>query len=212
MKGTNLKVNPSENFFGNLPGISSYLIVISAPSGAGKTTLCKRLLDEFPTVTLSISSTTRPPRGKEKNSVDYFFLTRAEFESKIQAGEFVEWAKVHDNYYGTSKTTLQSALSRGQSVLLDIDVQGADQLKAAFPKDCYRVFISPPNLNELEKRLRARGTDSEETIQTRLKNAQIEMDHAKSFDKIIVNDSLDRAYSELRLFLIHQLQLPVKHA
>jgi guanylate kinase len=178
-----------------------YLIIIAAPSGAGKTTLCKRLLQDFPTLVLSISSTTRPPRGQEKSGIDYFFLTLEEFQQKIQNHDFVEWAKVHSHFYGTSKTAIETAWNQHKSVLLDIDIQGAEQLRQAYPKEAVRIFIAPPNLIELEKRLRSRGTDSEETIQKRLKNAQLEMELGQHFDHWIVNDSLDQAYTELKTIL-----------
>jgi guanylate kinase len=174
------------------------LIVISAPSGAGKTTLCQRLLRDFSNLTLSISSTTRAPRGQELHGRDYFFLTREEFEEGIKAGKFLEWANVHGNYYGTSKTTIEAAFSSGKSVLLDIDVQGAASLRKAFPKESFSVFIAPPSLEVLEKRLRSRGTDSEETIQKRLRNAKKEMGEAGMFDHRIVNDDLDHAYEKLK--------------
>lgn len=178
-----------------MPG---HLIVISAPSGAGKTTLCARLLQDFPELTLSISSTTRAPRGQEKHGTEYFFLTRPEFESQIQAGRFAEWALVHGNYYGTSKDVIEKAFASGKSVLLDIDVQGAASLASSYPKETFRVFISPPSVAELEARLRSRGTDSEETIQKRVKNAEEEMKRLPEFDKVVINDQLDRAYTELR--------------
>lgn len=171
------------------------------------------LLDEFPALVLSISSTTRSPRGAEKNGVEYFFLTREDFEKQIQQGRFAEWASVHGNYYGTSKSVIEEAFRKNQSVLLDIDVQGAEQLSRSFPEHCRRIFITPPTLAELEKRLRARGTDSEETIQKRLRNASQEMEASKTFDHIIVNDSLDRAYSELRSILENQYHLtPTKRS
>jgi guanylate kinase len=178
-----------------MPG---HLIVISAPSGAGKTTLCARLLKDFPELVLSISSTTRAPRGQEKHGVEYFFLSRADFEAQIQAGRFAEWALVHGNYYGTSKDTIEQTFAAGRSVLLDIDVQGAASLAQAYPAQTFRVFISPPSLAELEGRLRSRGTDSEETIQKRVKNAEEEMKRLSEFDKVVINDQLDRAYTELR--------------
>jgi len=185
----------------------THLIVVSAPSGAGKTTLCRKLLLEFPGLTLSISSTTRAPRGSEKHGTEYFFLTKDEFEKQIQQSGFAEWAQVHGNYYGTSKAVIERAFQAGQSVLLDIDVQGAEQLKKSFPEICHRIFISPPTLEELETRLRKRGTDSEESIQKRLKNARQEMVASQTFDHIVVNDSFDRAYSELKSILEKHYQL-----
>jgi guanylate kinase len=181
------------------------LIVISAPSGAGKTTLCQKLLADFPQLVLSISSTTRAPRGQEKHGVEYFFLTSEEFEKQIQAGRFAEWAKVHGNYYGTSKDVIEKASAEGKSVLLDIDVQGAASLRKAYPGQICCIFIAPPSLEELEQRLRSRGTDTEETIQKRLKNAQKEMSESKSFHHVIVNQDLQRAYSELRAIVAREL-------
>lgn len=176
------------------------LLVISAPSGAGRTTLCHKLLQEFSReLVLSISSTTRAPRGQEKDGVEYHFLTHDQFKRGIDQGQFAEWALVHGNYYGTAKKTIEGAFSRGKSVLLDIDVQGADSLKKSYPDCNLRIFIAPPSMEELEKRLRARGTDTEETIQKRMTNAREEMAHAPDFDHVIVNGDFDRAYSELKL-------------
>ncbi len=185
----------------------TFLFVLSAPSGAGKTTLCKRLLNDFPSMRLSISSTTRKPRGAEKEGVDYFFLSQEDFKKKIEANRFAEWAHVHGNYYGTSKEVIERAFASGFSVLLDIDVQGAEQFRLAYPRECYRIFISPPSLAELEARLRKRGTDSEEVIQKRLKNAEAEILEGQKFDVMIINDSLERAYSELKTVVEKRLGL-----
>lgn len=182
------------------------LIVLSAPSGAGKTTLCARLLQDLPALRLSISSTTRAPRGQEKDGVHYSFLSRDQFETGIRDHRFAEWALVHGNYYGTSKDFLEGSFRAGTPVLLDIDVQGAESLRHAFPAETYTVFISPPDLETLEKRLRARGTDSEETIRKRMNNARTEMAAMSKFDAIIVNDDLERAYSELREVVNRALQ------
>jgi guanylate kinase len=182
------------------------LIVLSAPSGAGKTTLCARLLKDLPGLRLSISSTTRAPRGQEKDGVHYLFLSRDQFETGIRDHRFAEWALVHGNYYGTSKDFLEGSFRAGTPVLLDIDVQGAESLRHAFPAETYTVFISPPDLETLEKRLRARGTDSEETIRKRMNNARTEMAAMSKFDAIIVNDDLERAYSELREVITRALQ------
>jgi guanylate kinase len=182
------------------------LFVLSAPSGGGKTTLCNRLLEDFPNITLSVSSTTRLPRGSEKDGVEYHFTTRKEFEKKIRQGQFAEWAEVHENFYGTSREVIDAAFAKGNSVLLDIDVQGADSLKKAYPKQCYRLFIAPPSIKELEFRLRARGTDNEDAIERRLRNAQDEMERAKDFDRIIINDSLERAYTELKTVVAAELE------
>ena len=175
------------------------LIVISAPSGAGKTTLCERLLRDFSqSLRLSISTTTRAPRGAEQNGKEYFFVTKAEFERQISEELFAEWALVHGNYYGTSKQTIQNAFAAGRSVLLDIDVQGAHSFRNAFPEQCVDIFISPPSLKDLENRLRNRKTDDEKTILTRVKNAEQEMLRKAEFKHCVVNDELDRAYTELK--------------
>jgi len=174
------------------------LIVVSAPSGAGKSSLCAELLKKHPSrIALSISSTSRLPRGSEKNGKEYFFLSREEFEGKIKAGVFVEWAEVHGNYYGTSKETLEIFWKQKKHVLLDIDVQGAESLRNSFPENCFTVFIAPPNLEVLEQRLRLRGTESEEAIQKRMANARFEMDHQEKFDFKVVNDDFKSTLSIL---------------
>jgi guanylate kinase len=177
------------------------LIVLSAPSGAGKTTLCQRLLADFTTLRLSISTTTRAPRGKEQNGRDYFFVDRMRFEDEIRCGLFAEWAVVHGNYYGTSKATLDTFFKAGFSVLLDIDVQGAASLKKEFPDRCSTFFIAPPSMEILEARLRSRGTDSEESIQRRMRNAREEMSRASEFDQVLVNDDLETTYSKLKALI-----------
>jgi guanylate kinase len=182
------------------------LLVVSAPSGAGKTTLCARLLQEFAgQLELSISSTTRAPRGEERHGREYFFLTRPEFHDGIAAGRFAEWAEVHGNFYGTSRATIDGILARGRSVLLDIDVQGAELLRGAYPGRCICVFIAPPDLHVLEGRLRARATDSEESIRRRMENAAREMQAAAHFDHVIVNDDLEAAYARLRAVVAQAL-------
>jgi guanylate kinase len=175
------------------------LVVISAPSGAGKTTLCNRLLKDLAgRLVLSVSSTTRAPRGAEKHGAEYHFLSQEDFKNGITQGDFAEWALVHGNYYGTSKKTIEEAFRKGVSVLLEIDVQGAASLQKAFPDRNVRIFIAPPSMEELEKRLRSRATDSEATIQHRLQNAREEMARMKEFEKIIINDDFERAYAELK--------------
>lgn len=188
----------------------NHLIIISAPSGAGKTTLSKKLLEDFAWIKQSISSTTRAPRGSEQNGVDYFFLDHSTFEEEIRKGGFAEWAKVHGHYYGTSKSVIEEALRSHYSLLLVIDVQGAKQLREAFNKDCFTIFIAPPSLETLEERLKARGTDSETVIQKRLLNAKTEMSESQNFDAIIVNDSLEQAYTELKNVLKKRLHLQPK--
>lgn len=148
-------------------------------------------------IALSISSTSRAPRGTEKNGQEYFFLTKEEFQKQIKAGVFAEWAEVHGNYYGTSKETLEQFWGQKKHVLLDIDVQGAESLRTAFPTNCFTVFIAPPDLKVLEQRLRGRGTESEEAIQKRMANARSEMEHQEKFDVILVNDDFQATFGKL---------------
>jgi guanylate kinase len=174
------------------------LISISAPSGAGKSSLCAELLRRHKDrIALSVSTTSRAPRGAEREGVEYFFVGREEFERRIQEGGFAEWAEVHGNYYGTSRATLERFWTQKHHVLLDIDVQGTDSLVSAYPDRTLTVFIVPPDMAELERRLRGRGTDSEETIQKRMNNAQQEMARMGEFQKVVLNDDFQRAYAEL---------------
>ncbi|HMV00313.1 MAG TPA: guanylate kinase [Rhodocyclaceae bacterium] len=174
------------------------LYVVAAPSGAGKTTLVRLLLDAEREVRLSISCTTRPPRPGEVDGREYRFLDRKTFDSMVDRGEFLEWAEVHGNCYGTSKTWIEEELAAGHDVLLEIDWQGAQQVRELFPT-AVGVFILPPSLEELERRLRGRGTDSAEVIGRRLAAAQAEMRHVGEFDYVIINNELQRAAEELRL-------------
>ncbi len=173
------------------------LIILSAPSGAGKTTLCERLILEDPSVRLSVSTTTRAKRSYEKEGTHYHFVTPAVFFRKIKEGEFAEWAEVHGNHYGTSKKTIEAFLKQGKNVLFDIDVQGALSLSALYPKRVLLIFIHPPSMQILEERLRNRDSDSFESIETRLENAKKEISFSRQFQYQIVNDELERAYAEL---------------
>lgn len=175
---------------------SGSLFVISGPSGAGKGTLVARLEERLPQIWVSVSATTRAPRGHEVDGVDYRFMSVAEFEKTIAEDGFVEWAKVHSNYYGTPLAPIREHLAAGDDVLLEIDVQGAFQVRAKLPQ-ARLVFIAPPSMEVLEERLRGRGTDSEEAIEQRLRNAAGEMEASKDYDAVIVNDDLDRATDEL---------------
>ncbi len=177
------------------------VLVVSAPSGAGKTTLCKRLLKRDPQISFSVSYSTRAPRDGEKNGIDYFFVDQETFERLIQEGAFLEWAKVHNHYYGTSHEQVEKALSSGRDVLLDIDVQGAVQVRQKLGRDAVLVFILPPNLEELERRLRSRGTEDEETIKRRLSVAKEEIARAQDFDYLVLNDDLEEAESLLHAIL-----------
>lgn len=174
------------------------LFVVSSPSGAGKTTLCTRLRGEFAQIRFSVSYTTRPPRPGEVDGREYFFVDAAEFSEMVARDEFAESALVHANNYGTSAALVSEALASGVDLLFDIDYQGGRQLKAKFPGDVVLVFVLPPSLAELERRLRARNTDAPEVIERRLRVARDELRHFEEYDYIIVNDDLDRAYDVLR--------------
>ncbi|MDR3043970.1 MAG: guanylate kinase [Desulfovibrio sp.] len=176
---------------------SGIVLVLCAPSGTGKTTLTKRLLAEFPRFAYSISYTTRQPRTGEVHGRDYHFVTVAEFTRLRDEGFFAEWAEVHGNFYGTPLQATLDMLRDGRDVIFDIDVQGASQLHGSLRQGCY-VFILPPSRAELERRLRARGTDDEPTIQRRLANAAKELAQAHWFNAWIVNEDLETAYDELR--------------
>jgi guanylate kinase len=173
------------------------LLIVSSPSGAGKTTLCNRLRAEFPDLRFSVSHTTRTPRPSEADGREYHFVTKEAFEEMVRAGAFAEWARVHDHLYGTSLREIELARATARGVLFDIDYQGARQIKASLP-DAVGVFILPPSLAELERRLRGRGTEDEATTLRRLRNAKGEIEHYGFFDYVIVNGEVDRAYEELR--------------
>ena len=172
------------------------LFCISGPSGAGKGTLVQRVLDLMPDAWVSISATTRNPRAGEVDGVHYFFMSVDEFKKTIDEDGFIEWALVHSNYYGTPIAPIREHVDAGDCVLLEIDVQGAFQVRDKIP-ETRLVFIAPPSMEELEARLKGRGTDAPEVIAQRLKNAQGELDASRDYDCIIVNDDLDRAIAEL---------------
>ena len=172
------------------------LFVIAAPSGAGKTSLVRELMDREPGLRFSISCTTRPKRDSEVEGRDYFFVRRDEFDRMAAAGEFLEHAQVFDNSYATPRKPVEEALAAGQDLILEIDWQGARQVRAAMP-DCVSIFILPPTRAELERRLRDRGTDTEEVIQRRLRDAAADMTHWREFDYVVVNDDFERAIAEL---------------
>jgi len=171
------------------------LFIVSAPSGAGKSTLCQAARQRFPELVYSVSSTTRPPRAGETHGVDYFFLSRAEFEENIRQGRLAEWAMVHGHYYGTSADFISRHRKAGRPVLLDIDVAGMQQIMEKFP-EAVTIFIMPPSLEELGRRLEKRGTDDRQSMEKRLQNAKQEMAKKGLYRHVIVNDSLSRATEE----------------
>jgi guanylate kinase len=182
------------------------VLVISAPSGAGKSSLCNRLVEQFPGMIYSVSCTTRAPRGREQNGIHYHFLSEEEFCARIGRGEFLEHARVHGNRYGTLKRTVYDALSRGLDILMDIDVQGAKQIRLAceaMPDDdaikqsLVDVFIAPPSMEELRRRLCGRSTDSAEVIEKRMRNATEEMKHQPYYKYTVINDDFEKAVDEL---------------
>lgn len=177
--------------------MSGNLYVVAAPSGAGKTTLVRLLLAQEPAIHLSISFTTRTPRPGEENGREYHFVAVDAFRGMISRDDFLEWAEVHGNFYGTSKKWISDQLTTGHDVLLEIDWQGAQQVRKLFP-DALGIFILPPSIDELTRRLVGRGTDAPEIIERRLAAAEAEMRHVGEFDYVIINDQLDQALEDLR--------------
>ena len=192
------------------------LIVISAPSGAGKTTLVHKALNSRDDLAFSISYTTRPRREKEKDGVDYYFVTAREFQDMISGDKFLEWAEVFDRWYGTSRDSVEALRTEGKTVLLEIDWQGANQIRAREPS-AVSVFILPPSRAELERRLRGRGTDSKENIGRRLRDALTDMAQWKNFDYVLINETVATALEEFMSILdgrgdVHRVDSPtVRH-
>jgi len=191
------------------------LIVVSGASGTGKSTICNKVRENMPELGFSVSCTTRPPRPGEKDSVDYYYISRDEFKKRIEAGAFIEYAEVFSNYYGTLKSEVIDKVEAGKDIFLDIDIQGALQIQHAAKNDsilkkcCEFIFIIPPSIAELEKRLRDRSTDSEEEVIERLEKAEHEISFCYKYDYLIVNDKLDYAVNEMGS-LIRALRLNTK--
>jgi len=177
------------------------LIVLSSPSGAGKSTISRMLLQADANITMSISATTRPMRPGEKQDVDYHFVDTAEFERLVQADEFAEWAYVFDHMYGSPKEPIKEALKEGRDTLFDIDWQGTQQLEYAFRTDLVLIFILPPSMRELERRLHERGTDSDEIIANRMKRAAGEIGHWAEYDYVLINDDMDKCLEDVRAII-----------
>lgn len=178
--------------------MSNPMIVICAPSGTGKSTLLQRLKTDHPELQWSVSCTTRPMRTGEVNGQDYHFIGKDEFEKQISQDLFIEWAKVHSNYYGTSKTFVDQGLREGKRMLFDLDVQGADAMKRIYGSQAHVIFIEPPSVEELENRLKIRATDSLEVIQERVENARKELNRRHDYDHLIMNDDVELAYEKLK--------------
>jgi guanylate kinase len=177
------------------------LIVLSSPSGAGKSTLSRMLMESDSDIIISISATTRPPRPGEREGVDYHFVDEAEFQRMVDADELAEWAYVFDHRYGSPKDPIKDALRSGRDILFDIDWQGTQQLKYAFGNDLVPIFILPPSMAELERRLRARGTDSEDVIESRMRRAASEIGHWDTYEYVLINQDVDRCLADVRAII-----------
>ncbi|MCS7229982.1 MAG: guanylate kinase [Candidatus Kryptonium sp.] len=182
------------------------LIVVSAPSGAGKTTIAKKIMEKFPFIKFSVSATTRPKRDGEVDGKDYFFLTREEFEKKIQNGELLEWEEIYGNYYGTLKSVVEEALKNGNVLLFDVDVNGAISIKKKFPDDAILIFLKPPNIETLKERLKRRKTESEEQLKKRLERVPMELEKAIYFDYIFVNDKLEDTIKSVERAIFNEIE------
>ncbi len=184
------------------------LFVISAPSGVGKTTLCRRLLEQISGISFSISYTTRNPRQGEFDAIDYHFVTQDRFEEMVSADAFLEWARVYGNFYGTSKSEVLSRLEMGEDVLLDIDVQGARQVRRLFP-EAILIFLLPPSWSVLEARLRDRGSEDSSRLKLRMANAKSELEAMHEYDFVVINDDLSKATEDLKSIVIaHRCRIP----
>jgi guanylate kinase len=177
------------------------LFVISAPSGAGKTTLCHMLLEQISGISFSVSYTTRNPREGESDGLDYHFITREKFKEMISASLFLEWAKVYDNFYGTGKSEVLSRLEQGEDILLDIDVQGARQVRKMFP-EAILIFLLPPSWSVLKARLMGRGSEDSSKLNLRMANAKAELQAVHEYDFAVINDDLLRAFEDLKSIVI----------
>ena len=183
---------------------SGKLIVVSAPSGAGKTTIVKAILEKYPSMLFSVSAATRPRRETEIDGRDYFFLSRQDFERRISVGELVEWEEIYGNLYGTLKSEVDKALSRGKAMLFDIDVKGGLSIKRTYPTDSVLIFVKPPSIEILEARLRDRKTEDETTFTRRMDRVAMELDLASQLDYQVVNDDLHTAITEVdKLVVAH---------
>jgi guanylate kinase len=177
------------------------LVVLSSPSGAGKSTISRMLLEADPEITMSISATTRPRRSSEVDDVDYHFVSPERFQELVDQDELAEWAYVFDHRYGSPKEPIKEALRLGRDILFDIDWQGTQQLRGAFGTDLVRIFILPPSMAELERRLRARNTDSDEVIESRMKRAASEIGHWGEYDYVLINEDMDHCLHDVQAII-----------
>ena len=183
------------------------LVIFSAPSGSGKTTIVRELLKRFDCFEFSISATSRQPRGKEQHAIDYYFMTNEEFRERVERDEFVEWEEVYaGTCYGTLKSEMERIWAKGKVIIFDVDVMGGINLKHLFGDDACSVFIMPPSMEELERRLRGRGTDAEEVIVKRIAKAEFELSKAPEFDFVVVNDDLQVAVDETAAIITNFLK------
>lgn len=184
------------------------LIVISAPSGCGKTTIAREILRRHPGMLFSVSATTRAKRAHEEHGKDYFFLTADDFRERIERGELAEWEEIYGNFYGTLKSEIDAALSNGRSMMFDIDVNGALSIKRLYPEDAVLIFIKPPSVEVLTERLRNRNTEDAETIRRRLDRVPMELGKANEFDAAVVNDVLATAIDEVDAIVLRAIDAP----
>lgn len=182
------------------------LFAISGPSGSGKSTIVRAIMQQIPSLRFSISATTRAKRPKERDGVDYHFLTRDEFLRRIDRGELVEWEEIFGNHYGTLTATIDEAHTEGTHVLFDIDIKGALAIRARYPLETVLIFIQPPDVETLHHRLKHRATDDESVIATRLARATMELDAAKEFDSVVINDDVDRAIHEVATIIRRSIE------
>ena len=176
------------------------IIAISAPSGTGKTTILRRILSDFPEIVFSVSATTRKRRKNEIEGVDYFFISEEEFKKKIHNNEFVEWELFYDYYYGTFRNFIENCINNGKSVILEVDVHGAVEIKRIY-RDAILIYIAPPSLEELRIRLKKRQTENEEDLKKRIERAKMELSHKDKFDYFIINNDLNTAYYEIKVLI-----------
>ncbi|GJQ62801.1 MAG: guanylate kinase [Melioribacteraceae bacterium] len=181
------------------------IFVFSAPSGAGKTTILKQILERFPELVVSVSATTRKPREGEVDGLDYYFISEGEFLSKINNHDFVEWEKFYDYYYGTLKSSVEDTLDLGKSMIFEVDVKGALSIKKVFPQ-AYLIFIQPPDIAELKRRLEARNTESNEDLRKRVERAEMELNFKDMFDYVVVNSDLEMAVEKVNGIILKALE------